>query len=112
MAAALQEPFEQELGRGVQESLLAVWGANVLEWADQGGVFYLLESEESSLVLERRQNKFTRSPLANGHTSYEHHSYHEFRFDQEIFVSPNWNVFLHEAEVVKATQQQPTAVHP
>lgn len=59
MAAALQEPFEQELGRGVQEGLLAVWGANILEWADWGGVFYFLESEESRSVLKRRQNYFT-----------------------------------------------------
>lgn len=42
VAAALQEPFKQELGRGVQEGLLAVWGANVLRRADCGGVFYFL----------------------------------------------------------------------
>lgn len=42
----------------------------------------------------------------------EHDTDHEFRFDQEIFVSPNWNVFLHETEVVEATKHQSTAVHP
>lgn len=60
---------------------------------------------------EMTQNEFIRKPTY-GHTLYEHDTHHEFRFDQEVFVSPNWNVFLHEAEVVEATQQQPTAVHP
>lgn len=46
MAAALQEPFQQELGRGIQEGLLAVWGANILGRADWGGVFYFLETEQ------------------------------------------------------------------
>lgn len=39
-------------------------------------------------------------------------THHELRFNQEGFVPADWNVFLHEAEVVEATQQQPTAVHP
>lgn len=36
---------------------------------------------------------------------------HEFRFDQEVLVPSDWNVLLHEAEVVEATEQQTTAVH-
>lgn len=52
MAAALKEPFEQELGWGVQEGLLAVRGTNILGWADCGRVFYFLEREEISLVLD------------------------------------------------------------
>lgn len=66
MAAALQEPFKEELGRGIQEGLLTVWGTNILGRADWGGVFYFLEREQSSLVLERRQNNFTRTPFTNG----------------------------------------------
>lgn len=37
---------------------------------------------------------------------------HELGFDQEVFVSPDWNVFLHETEVVEATEEQSAAVHP
>ena len=55
-------------------------------------------------------SKLTRNPLTNRQRLRDTH--HEFRFDQEVFVSPDWNVFLHEAEGVEATQQQPTAVHP
>lgn len=47
-----------------------------------------------------------------GPTSDEDDTHHEFRFDQEVIVSPNWNVLLHHVEVVEATQQEPTAVHP
>lgn len=40
-------------------------------------------------------------------------THHEFRFDQEFFVSsPNWNVLLHQEEVVEAAQQQATAINP
>lgn len=42
----------------------------------------------------------------------EHDTNHELGFDQEVFVSPDWNVFLHETEVVEATEEQPAAVHP
>lgn len=35
----------------------------------------------------------------------ERDAYHKFRFDQEVFVSPNWNVFLHDTEVIESTQQ-------
>lgn len=49
VAAALQEPLEQELGRGVQEGLLAVWGADVLRRADWGGVLYFLEREKKAV---------------------------------------------------------------
>lgn len=66
VAAALQEPFKEELGRSIQEGLLTVWGTNILGRADWGGVFYFLEREQSSLVLERRQNNFTRTPFTNG----------------------------------------------
>lgn len=45
VAAALQELLQQELGRGVQESLLAVRGADVLGRADQGWVLHLLEGQ-------------------------------------------------------------------
>lgn len=48
VAAALQEPFQQELGRGIEEGLLAVWGADVLGRADQSRVLYFLEREDSS----------------------------------------------------------------
>lgn len=43
VAAALQEPFQQELGRGIQQGLLAVWGADILGRADWCGVFYFHE---------------------------------------------------------------------
>lgn len=59
---------------------------------------------------DRRQ--ILERPFTNGRTLNEHDTHHEFRFDQEVFVSPNWNVFLHETKVVEATQQQPTTVHP
>lgn len=42
----------------------------------------------------------------------EHDTNHELGFDQEVFVSPDWNVFLHETEVVEATEEQSAAVHP
>lgn len=35
-----------------------------------------------------------------------------FGSDEEIFVPTNWNVFLHKAEVVEATNKQPAAAHP
>lgn len=54
----------------------------------------------------------SENSLRDGPRLYEHDTYHEFRLDLEVFVSPIWNVFLHQAEVVEATQQQPTAVHP
>lgn len=40
------------------------------------------------------------------------HTNHVFGSDEEIFVPSDWNVFLHEAEVVEAADQQPTAAHP
>lgn len=40
------------------------------------------------------------------------HTNHVFGSDEEIFVPANWNVFLHEAEVVEATDKQPAAAHP
>lgn len=109
VAAALQEPFEQELGRGVQEGLLAVRGANILWRADRGGVFHLLEAGGSTQFGVKGRfiqisSRFCWCGCSN--------TYHEFGFDQEVFVSAHWNVFLHEAEVVEAAQQQPTAVHP
>lgn len=115
VAAALQEPFKQELGRGVQEGLFAVWGTNILGRADWGGVFYFLERGEIKFsvpwcFMTRRQS--LERPFTNGRTLNEHDTHHEFRFDQEVLVSPDWNVFLHETEVVEAAQQQPTAVHP
>lgn len=69
VAAALQELFKQELGRGVQEGLLAVWGADILWRADWGGVFYFLGREEGSLVLDGVSNEFTRNPLTGVHSS-------------------------------------------
>lgn len=35
-----------------------------------------------------------------------------FGSDEEVFVPAHWNVFLHEAEVVEATDEQPAAAHP
>lgn len=40
------------------------------------------------------------------------HTNHVFGSDEEIFVPANWNVFLHEAEVVVATDKQPAAARP
>lgn len=37
---------------------------------------------------------------------------HVFGSDQKVFVPANWNVFLHEAEVVEAADKQPAAAHP
>lgn len=50
MAAALQEPLQQELSRGVQQGLLAVRGADVLRRADGGGVLHLLHHRTKLLV--------------------------------------------------------------
>lgn len=55
MTAALQEPFQQELGWGVQERLLAVWGTDVLGRADWSGVFYFLERERKCFT--KREDK-------------------------------------------------------
>lgn len=35
-----------------------------------------------------------------------------FGSDQNVFVPADWNVFLHQAEVVEATDKQPAAAHP
>lgn len=56
--------------------------------------------------------KLTRDPLIKGCRFNKCDTHHELRLDKEVFVSPHWNVFLHETEVVEATQQQPAAVHP
>lgn len=37
--------------------------------------------------------------------------FHEFGFDKEVLVPSNWNVFLHETEVVEAAEKQTTAIH-
>lgn len=69
VAAALQEPFKQELGRGVQEGLFAVWGTNILGRADWGGVFYFLEREEIKFSVRwcfMTEGKFSRDHLQMG----------------------------------------------
>lgn len=43
--------------------------------------------------------------------SCEQAIYHKFRFDHKVFIPSDWNVFLHQAEVVEAAQQQPTAIN-
>lgn len=40
------------------------------------------------------------------------HTNHVLGPDEEVFVAAHWNVFLHEAEVVEATDKQPAAAHP
>lgn len=35
-----------------------------------------------------------------------------FGSDQKVFVPANWNVLLHEAEVVEAADKQAAAAHP
>jgi len=58
VAAALQEPFQQKLGRGVQEGLLAIRGANVLRRADRGGVsHFLAEGGEMAVKLGKKRKK-------------------------------------------------------
>lgn len=46
MAATLKEPLKQEVGRGVQEGLLTVWGADVLGRADPCRAFNFLARGE------------------------------------------------------------------
>ena len=43
VAAGLQEPLQEELGRGGQQGLLAVRGAHVLRRVDGGRVLHLLD---------------------------------------------------------------------
>lgn len=43
MAAALQEPFQQEVWRCIQEGLLAVRGTHILGGANQSKVFHFLD---------------------------------------------------------------------
>lgn len=43
VAAALQEPFQQEVWRCIQEGLLAVRGTHILGGADRSKVFHFLD---------------------------------------------------------------------
>lgn len=39
-------------------------------------------------------------------------SHRDFGFDECVLVATSRDVFLHDAETVEATQQEPAAVHP
>lgn len=49
VAAALQEPFQKEVCRRVQEGLLAVGSTDILGWANRSEVFHFLGSKEACL---------------------------------------------------------------
>lgn len=48
MAATLEEPLEQEVGRSIQEYLFTVWGTDVLGRTDPSRVFDFLQRGEST----------------------------------------------------------------
>lgn len=50
MAATLKEPLKQEVGRGIQEGLFAVWGTDVLGRTDPCWVFHFLPRRESTAL--------------------------------------------------------------
>lgn len=50
MAATLKEPLKQEVGRGIQEGLLTVWGADVLGRTDACRAFDFLARGERTFL--------------------------------------------------------------
>lgn len=50
MAATLKEPLKQEVGRGIQEGLLTVWGADVLGRTDPCRAFDFLARGERTFL--------------------------------------------------------------
>lgn len=52
VAATLKEPLKQEVGRGIQEDLFAVWGTDVLGRTDPRRVLHFLPRRESTSLDE------------------------------------------------------------
>lgn len=84
-----------------------------------GALFSISWGDKSRLdrvrlcFVEKKENlHYFISLTVNEVSKYKWDTHHKLRFDNKIFLSPNWNVFFHQENVVKAAYQQPAAVHP